>query len=674
MRKMGQTDSTVKKWPSRSAQGLLMMMMVLVQNSVTIPAALVEKHSVTEPGDARGDETATAATPIAAGPDVARQNRLRRERSSLSRGGRQNQQLRAEQQRIPHAPVSSQNHHNQQEWEQEPRKLEETTEGTPKLSFEPEIPEDGNSPLVEIYRAPAALPSNGTCPVALHNSNSAVLKSDAAASTAIVGASSVWARLQQASTASSRLGCPSPPCCLGIHVHTYRGGDLGEEMSHIQGAVVVRRPDLPRAPGSLAPAHDLDFVKTFQSYFNISQTSLLRRLVEADGFNLTSTTHHVLPAFKELFVATSFLGAVREGNPAAAELLTPYCSGEDPRQDIEECVRIPTLVSMANVYSSKKGALWNDNDYILPVNCEEPVYHEVYRARQTAARGLPTSLPQYDKVFVIAQQWSPNYYHFMAEHLPRITLALDLLHENPEIKISMHYYQFDPLHPDIAAVREVQMEMLEILGINRNRVVFIDTQMHANLAIVPTTSNCGDPDLQMVNMLRNKFLQGLFPTTNGVPPPPPRPVIVLVVRNKLRGLTNNQEVIEALEINFPSFDVVEFFGTGSLQDQLETFATAAMIIAPHGAGLANMIVAPLHTPVLEIGTLACPPCFLRLALKLHHIYARHPGGRWRQECHTWYEPEVDEIVELARDLLEAKRLADDALELPEIAEAHQEQP
>lgn len=37
-------------------------------------------------------------------------------------------------------------------------------------------------------------------------------------------------------------------------------------------------------------------------------------------------------------------------------------------------------------------------------------------------------------------------------------------------------------------------------------------------------------------------LQGLFPTTNGVPPTPPRPVIVLVVRNNLRGLTNNNEV------------------------------------------------------------------------------------------------------------------------------------
>ncbi|CBN75966.1 conserved unknown protein [Ectocarpus siliculosus] len=409
------------------------------------------------------------------------------------------------------------------------------------------------------------------CPVALHNSNAAVLREDrdnAAPSTVIAGALSVWKRLRQAATAPSRLRCPSPPCCLGMHAHTYQGGDLGEEMSHIQGAVVVRRPDLVRAPGSLAPAHDLDFVKTFQSYFQIAQSSLLR-------------------------------------------LLTPYCSGEDPRRDIEECVRIPTLVSMANVYTNKKGAVWNEN------------------------------------VFVMTQEWTPNYYHFTVEHLPRITLGLDILLENPEIMISMHFYQPDPLHDDISAVQEVQMEMLEILGINRKRVVFVNKEMHAELAIVPTSTNCGDPDLQMVNMLRNRFLQGLFPTTNGVPPAPPRPVIVLIVRNELRGLMNNEEVKEALERNFPSFDVVEFFGAGSVRDQLETFATAAMIIAPHGAGLANMIVAPLHTPVLEIGTLACPPCFLRLALKLHHIYARHPGGEWSQTCHAWFRPDVDEIVELA---------------------------
>ncbi|CAN0163607.1 unnamed protein product, partial [Ectocarpus fasciculatus] len=125
----------------------------------------------------------------------------------------------------------------------------------------------------------------------------------------------------------------------------------------------------------------------------------------------------------------------------------------------------------------------------------------------------------------MAQRWGPTYYHFTAEHLPRITLALDILLEHPEIMISMHPYQHEPLHNDISAVQDVEMQMLEILGINRTRVVPLRHEVHAQLAIVPTSSNCGDPDAYMVNMLRNRFLQGLFPTTNGVPPAPPRPVI-----------------------------------------------------------------------------------------------------------------------------------------------------
>lgn len=42
-------------------------------------------------------------------------------------------------------------------------------------------------------------------------------------------------------------------------------------------------------------------------------------MVEADEKNMTSTTEHIRPKFPELLGVTSFLGAVREGNPAAAE-------------------------------------------------------------------------------------------------------------------------------------------------------------------------------------------------------------------------------------------------------------------------------------------------------------------------------------------------------------------
>lgn len=76
------------------------------------------------------------------------------------------------------------------------------------------------------------------------------------------------------------------------------------------------------------------------------------------------------------------------------------------------------------------------------------------------------------------------------------------------------------------------------------------------------------------------------------------------------------QIKAALRANFPRFDVLEFVGTDRVDRQLKMFATTAVIVAPHGAGLANMLVAPLYTPVLEIAPMRCPPCYTRLALKV----------------------------------------------------------
>lgn len=42
-------------------------------------------------------------------------------------------------------------------------------------------------------------------------------------------------------------------------------------------------------------------------------------------------------------------------------------------------------------------------------------------------------------------------------------------------------------------------------------------------------------------------------------------------------------------------------------------------------------------------------CVLLNDQQLHHVYARHPGGgEWDMQCEGWYEPDVDEIVQLSR--------------------------
>lgn len=63
--------------------------------------------------------------------------------------------------------------------------------------------------------------------------------------------------------------------------------------------------------------------------------------------------------------------------------------------------------------------------------------------------------------------------------------------------------------------------------------------------------------------------------------------------------------------------MVEFFGHGSVAEQLRVFATASIIVAPHTAALSSMIVSPLHTPVLEIGPPACPSGYMQLAIKVN---------------------------------------------------------
>lgn len=50
--------------------------------------------------------------------------------------------------------------------------------------------------------------------------------------------------------------------------------DFGEVMSHVRGAVIVRRPDLTETSEAFVPANRLDFVETLKAYFPIFESSL----------------------------------------------------------------------------------------------------------------------------------------------------------------------------------------------------------------------------------------------------------------------------------------------------------------------------------------------------------------------------------------------------------------
>ncbi|CAM9194828.1 unnamed protein product, partial [Ectocarpus sp. 8 AP-2014] len=415
-------------------------------------------------------------------------------------------------------------------------------------------------------------------------------------------AESVWAMLAEA---AKHPPCSSPPCVEGNRIHE-EWMDIGEEMSRVDGAAVVRRPELIDAGSSptplLSPVNTLDYVKTLQSYFPIFRDSLFSSMMVETQEGL-----------EELPILQRFLDAVEEGDDSAAKYLSAsYSTGPvEEKLASDGYESVSAVASMADVFINRDGYFWNDKVFVAPNSCLS-----TEKASLTNTRHRPDT-ESFEKVVVLAQEYGQAYYHLLVENLSRITVVKDLLMENPDIKI------------------------------------------HADLAIVPPSTVCGKPNAAMVNLLRHHLLQfnledfprvhGLYPHTGGVPPVPPRPVIVLVVRVKKRGLQNNAEVREALAQNFPDFDVVEFDGIQHIRAQLGMFAKASMIVGPHGAGLSNMVVSPLHTMILEIGPIDCPTCYVNLAIKLQHIYARHTGSdRGDDPCDSWYEPNVDEVVSLAR--------------------------
>eukprot|EP00752_Nemacystus_decipiens_P004611 g4210.t1 len=460
------------------------------------------------------------------------------------------------------------------------------------------------------------------------------------------GGDAVWSKLLEAT--QSRDQCATPPCGNGKRILA-PWAELAEEMSRIQGAVIVRRTDLAETHGMFSPAENSKYVKTLQSYFGIFSRFLFPGRLMIAGHNLGEVRKN-----------RRFIEAVHGEDSAAARFLsTTYFSDFDDDgtyfSDFDDDGRenIPTLVGMADVFVNKLGYVWNEKDYIVPASCEA----ELFGPRVSTS--LPTTARSYDKVFVMAQRWGDEYFHFLAETLPRITLMLDILRKHVDIKIALYAPQ-----PTSRDFKTYMVQFLELLGLRTERLIFIEEPIHANLAIMSSSAPCFKPDAGAINIIRHILLQALYPGSGGVPPPPARPVVVLVVRNSLRWLGNNEQVRDALQQEFPAYDVVEFFGVGPIVSQLELFATAALVVAPHGAGLSNIMVSPRHTPVLEIAPPACTACYVHLALKLQHIYARHPvSSSWTTPCESEYEPNVEEIIVLVRHLFEAKRRAD-AVERP----------
>jgi len=220
---------------------------------------------------------------------------------------------------------------------------------------------------------------------------------------------------------------------------------------------------------------------------------------------------------------------------------------------------------------------------------------------------IPSNLkafPLYDEAFVISQYWGGEVFHRMVEVVPRLSLYVQFLKANTKIRI---------MAPD----RSNRLaQLLEIIGLQKSRLV--SGMVRAKIVYLPRATPCGGPNVQesqMMSQIYRDYVKRTFP-------PQPRNKMVLIRRTKGRGFKQHKEIEKLMmhaAVNYNlTYTLFRDNPVPSLNDTMVMFHSAAIIVAPHGAGLSNMLFSQPGTYIIE--GVCNPPtlCFYRLARVLGH--------------------------------------------------------
>lgn len=229
--------------------------------------------------------------------------------------------------------------------------------------------------------------------------------------------------------------------------------------------------------------------------------------------------------------------------------------------------------------------------------------------------GCPTEID--GRVAVLASRGDMNYFHFLIDVLPR----LQTLAAAPEIAAADRWY--------LPARTGFQRELIAAVGLPADRVVDSASHPHirAETLIVPTV-----PDLDLavprwiVPALRERLLDGI-----GALVPARR---IYVTRGQIahtRIVVNEHELVTCLAAM--GFEVVDPDRL-TVAEQIRRFAEAEVIVAPHGAALANLLFASPGATVVELfAPRYVQGCYWKLADTVPGLTYRYYVGLGRAPRH-----------------------------------------
>jgi len=177
-----------------------------------------------------------------------------------------------------------------------------------------------------------------------------------------------------------------------------------------------------------------------------------------------------------------------------------------------------------------------------------------------------------------------NYYHWLLDLLPRILL---LKHA------TQNFSNYDTLLLN-GSRANYERETLAALEVPPEKIRFVDSRDRFQIASAVFPSL----DINVVAPWKIRGLRELFSSDK---PNQHRRLYLSRARAPVRRIANEKEISEALRRH--DFEILEA-QTLSFREQADLFAGASVVVAPHGAALANTVFCQPGTRVVEISTRA----------------------------------------------------------------------
>lgn len=226
-------------------------------------------------------------------------------------------------------------------------------------------------------------------------------------------------------------------------------------------------------------------------------------------------------------------------------------------------------------------------------------------------------------VHLVSDWGGTNYWHWIISSLSRLCLLTDVPDDSIYIINSLN--------------NKFVLDSLRVMGIDPKKCVEADKFQCAYCKKLFLPSPMGDFDKIGLLFLRNKIRERIIPEQN-------YPSRVYISRRKNRMVENETEVTDLLKkIGFVVIKCEDL----SFEEQVKTFSNADVVIAPHGAGLTNLLFAKDNTKVLELRS---PQYFGRC----YYYLSNHLGFQYYSLYGEGKLPETKE--EVAKSLYENMRI------------------